>query len=71
MYPAPHSRRLLLAHHHNQVVSVALPIGVSIAEALWVKKDIAGWYKGLKKPSWTPPNWVFGPMWTVFYTTQV
>ena len=27
------------------------------------------WYKSLKKPSWTPPDWLFPIAWTIFYTS--
>lgn len=29
--------------------------------------DLGPWYAALKQPDWKPPDWLFGPVWTVIY----
>ena len=37
------------------------------ASATVVFVSIDGWYAGIQKPSWNPPPWIFGPVWSVLY----
>jgi translocator protein len=49
------------------IVSVAACLGAGLIGSLFTFKAIPGWYAGLKKPRFTPPNRVFGPVWTMLY----
>jgi benzodiazapine receptor len=46
---------------------VALCLGIGALGAAVVASGIDSWYADLAKPSFTPPNAVFGPVWTVLY----
>mmetsp|Transcript_17925 Transcript_17925/g.36866 ORF Transcript_17925/g.36866 Transcript_17925/m.36866 type:complete len:163 (-) Transcript_17925:77-565(-) len=49
---------------------MGLPLLGGIAGSVVTRKAVKEWYPTLKKPSWTPPNWLFGPVWTFLYATM-
>ncbi|WP_454048502.1 TspO/MBR family protein [Cellulomonas sp. Marseille-Q8402] len=48
------------------LVNAAVAFGGSLAST----SGVDGWYADAEKPAWTPPNWVFGPVWTVLYVVM-
>lgn len=58
------------AHSNERVISlvvaVALPFVAGVANAL-LNNPNSAWYKNLKKPSFNPPDWLFGVAWGILY----
>jgi tryptophan-rich sensory protein len=49
------------------IVSIVACEGAGGIGAIFTTPAIPTWYKGLKKPAFTPPNSVFGPVWITLY----
>jgi benzodiazapine receptor len=49
------------------VAFVLLCFGVSVFGGWVAAPALRPWYESLAKPPWTPPGWVFGPVWTILY----
>ncbi len=44
------------------------PFAVAALGGIFTSSSVdSEWYRALEKPSWNPPSWVFGPVWTVLY----
>jgi tryptophan-rich sensory protein len=49
------------------VLLVVLCLSVGWAGSVVTSAAIPTWYQTLERPAWTPPNWVFAPVWTSLY----
>jgi translocator protein len=55
----------------NSILVLALLILVCLAigglGSIFTISSVRDWYPTLNKPSWNPPSWLFGPVWTTLY----
>jgi translocator protein len=52
------------------IVLLILCFAVAGVGGLTTTPNIPIWYASLAKPSWTPPDWVFGPVWSMLYMSM-
>jgi tryptophan-rich sensory protein len=53
------------------VILVAAMAAFAVAAVGGMLTEIGAWYHSLRFPAWKPPNWAFGPVWTVIFTLCV
>ncbi len=65
----PKSSELLKSERRWWVLAglLILCLGVGWAAGAITAGPVRTWYPGLAKPAWTPPSWVFAPVWTALY----
>jgi len=49
------------------IISVAIPLVAGFAGSLFTSQSLEDWYPALRKPFFTPPNWLFFPVWTTLF----
>ncbi len=47
-----------------QTIAVAGGAALALGVAGGLSTPLGTWYRDLKKPTWQPPDWLFGPAWT-------
>jgi benzodiazapine receptor len=60
-------RRSTLALAIALVISIAICFLAGGIGGFSTTSSVNGWYADISKPSWNPPNWIFGPVWSVLY----
>lgn len=48
-------------------IAIMIPQLAGVVGSVFTMPAIPTWYAGLNRPTFAPPNWVFGPVWTTLF----
>ena len=49
------------------LISILIVFSFGLIGSLFTSPNIVNWYAFINKPSFSPPNWLFAPVWTLLY----
>ncbi len=49
------------------IIVLLLCFGTAGLGSFFTSQSVSTWYPTLQKPPWTPPSWLFAPVWTLLY----
>ena len=55
-------------HIGKLALAILIAQSAGLIGALFTSSAIPSWYANLARPEFSPPNWIFGPVWTTLYT---
>lgn len=52
---------------YKLITSIGICLSAGLVGSIFTIKSITTWYALLNRPAFAPPNWLFGPVWTILY----
>lgn len=49
------------------LINLLIPLSFGVLGGMITIKSVKTWYPGIQKPSFNPPNWLFGPVWSTLF----
>jgi len=49
------------------IIAIAIPLLVGGTSGFFTASGVESWYQTIARPTWNPPGWIFGPVWTTLY----
>jgi len=57
----------IISVYRSYLICVILCLIIEFLSASVTKNSVIEWYPSIIKPSFTPPNWIFAPVWSILY----